>query len=38
LRLASLRASAASASGSSIRSKHRHAKAIHMVFDKHLSK
>ena len=33
-RLASLRASAASASGSSTRSKHRHAKAIHMVFDK----
>jgi 2-oxoglutarate dehydrogenase E1 component len=37
-RLASLRASAASASGSYTRSKHRHAKAIHMVFDKHLSK
>lgn len=35
-RLASLKASAASASGSYTRSKHRHAKAIHMVFDKNL--
>jgi 2-oxoglutarate dehydrogenase E1 component len=35
-RVASLRASAASASGSSTRSKHRHARVLHMVFDKNL--
>ena len=34
LRLASLRVSSASASGSYTRSKNRHAKAIKMVFDK----